>query len=258
MAGQLLCLAMMVLLVLFPRRLGPAVTVMPWLVFYLSTRSQQDYFDLTVPLWVMAAATVSAADFDRAWHPRAGWLGSRVLRAALVPVLVAPTAVTIAAAMLTPPPLKMTVTAMSGTAGSGQLALVDLLQRVQVTVTNTSGEPVTPHFATSTGATISDYWKVLSGPATLPAHATAVYRLSAPYGGVGTPGVKGRMLLRAVAPAPMSISSQLIGVGPDPSTLPLRIRRILAAGVGFGHQSQDAAGGANGAPHTGVEGLQGR
>ncbi|MEZ0066534.1 hypothetical protein ABIA32_002546 [Streptacidiphilus sp. MAP12-20] len=253
-AGQLLGVAMMVLLVLFPRRLGPAVTVMPWLVFYLSTRSQQDYFDLTVPLWVMAAATVSAADFDRAWHPRFGWLGSRAVRTAVVPLLLAPTAVAICAAVLTPPPLRMDVTAMSGTAGNGQLALVDLLQRVRVTVTNTSGEVVSPHFATSTGATISDYWKVLAGPATLAPHSSAVYLLKAPWGGVDTPGIKGRILLRAVTSEPMSLSSQLIGVGPDPSTLPAAIRKILSSGQGFSrHNSNDGL-----VPRTGVEGLQGR
>ncbi|MBF9071133.1 hypothetical protein [Streptacidiphilus fuscans] len=257
-AGQLLCLAMMVLLVLFPRRLGPAVTVMPWLVFYLSTRSQQDYFDLTVPLWVMAAATVSAADFDRAWHPRTGWLGSRAVRAALVPVLLAPTVVTIAAAILTPPPLTMAVTAMNGSDGAGELALLDLLQRVQVTVTNTSDEAVTPHFATSTGATISDYWKVLSGPVTLPAHSTAVYRLKAPYSGVDTPGVKGRILLRAVTPQPMSISSQLIGVGPDPSTLSPKLKKILDSGLGLTRHSSDSVGSTDTTGGSPVEGINGR
>jgi hypothetical protein len=252
-AGQLLGLAMMVLLVLFPRRLGPAVTVMPWLVFYLSTRSQQDYFDLTVPLWVMAAATVSAADFDRAWHPRSGLLARRGVRAALVPLLLTPTMLAIAAAVLTPPPLRMNVTAMSGTAGSGELALVDLLTRVSVTVSNTSDAPVSPHFATSTGATISDYWKVLSGPATVLPHTTAVYLLKAPWGGVDTPGVRGRILLRAVSSQPMTLSSQLIGVGPDPSTLPAAIRKILDSGRGFPHGSADGI-----VPGPGVESLTGR
>jgi hypothetical protein len=122
---------------------------------------------------------------------------------------------------------------MSGTAGPGELALVDLLTRVRVTVTNTSGTPVSPHFATSTGATISDYWKVLSGPATLPPHSTAVYLLKAPWGGVDTPGIKGRILLRAVSSQPMTLSSQLIGVGPDPSTLPASVRKVLSSGHGF-------------------------
>jgi hypothetical protein len=147
----------------------------------------------------------------------------------------------------------MTVTALTGTAGSGELALVDLLTRVRVTVSNTGDAPVSPHFATSTGATISDYWQVLSGPATLAPHATAVYLLKAPWGGVDTPGVKGRILLRAVSSQPMTLSTQLIGVGPNPSTLPASVRKVLDSGHGFPRSSDDGL-----VPHTGVEGITGR
>lgn len=213
--GLLLGVAMMVLLVVFPRRLGPAVTVMPWLVFYLSTRSQQDYFDLTVPLWVMAAATVGAAEFDRAWHPRGGWLRSRTVRALLVPALVAPAAAAITLAVVTPPPLRLQVQAVNGTEAGGDAAaaLYGDLTRLKVRVTNTGGSPLTPHFATSTGANISDYWNVRSGPRVLAPHATAEYLLTAPHGGVDGPGVRGRLLLRAVTPAPMSLTTAVVGVG---------------------------------------------
>jgi len=213
-AGLLLGAAMLVLLVVFPRRLGLAVTVMPWLVFYLSTRSQEDYFDLTVPLWVMAAATVSAVDFDRAWHPRRRLLRTRTVRALLVPVLLAPAVACLIGAVVTPPPLTMRITAMTGSDGSGLLAISDLLERLTVQVTNTTGAPVSPHFATSTGATTSPYWQVLSGPAVLAAGQSAGYVLLAPNGSVGGPGVNDRILLRAVTPSPMSLSSQLIGFGP--------------------------------------------
>ncbi|MFC5906130.1 hypothetical protein [Streptacidiphilus monticola] len=223
--GLLFGMAMLVLLVVFPRRLGPAVTVMPWVVFYLSTRSQQDYWDLTVPLWVMAAATVGAADFDRAWHPRMGWLRSRTVRTLLVPVLLAPSLVCLLVAVATPPPLTMSVQAVEGREGSGLRALTGVLTRLQVQVTNTTGAQLSPHFATSTGSTISDYWAVLAGPKQLAPHATAVYTLGAPEKGVEPPGIKGRILLRAVTPQPMSLSTVVIGTGPDPSTLPL-IRQV--------------------------------
>ncbi|MBC3844426.1 hypothetical protein GXW82_42745 [Streptacidiphilus sp. 4-A2] len=149
---------MLLLLVVFPRRLGLAVAVMPWLVFYLSTRSQEDYFDLTVPLWVMAAATVSSVEFDHAWQPRPRWLRARTARALLVPVVLAPALLSLFAAVVTPPPLKMRITAMSGSNGAGALALTDVLQRLTVDITNTSSNPLSPHFATSTGAT-SPYWR---------------------------------------------------------------------------------------------------
>ncbi|MEY9967510.1 hypothetical protein ABIA33_005581 [Streptacidiphilus sp. MAP12-16] len=219
-AGLLLGMAMLVLLVVFPRRLGLAVTVMPWLVFYLSARSQEDYFDLTVPLWVLAAATVSASDFERAWHPRPLLLRSRLTRALLVPLLLAPTVAYLVGAVLTPPPLAMRVTAIAGSSGSGVQALSNDVRQLRVAVSNRTGSTLRPHFATSTGATISDYWTVLVGPAVLGPHASADYVLRAPYGAVGGPGVRGRFLLRAVTPEPMSLSSALIGIGPEPTPAP--------------------------------------
>ena len=218
-AGLLLGAAMLVLLVIFPRRLGLAVTVMPWLVFYLSTRSQEDYFDLTVPLWVMAAATVSSVEFDRAWQPRPRLLRTRSVRALLVPVLLAPAVLSLFGAVVTPPPLRMRITAMTGSNGSGALALTDSLEKLTVQVTNRSGNPLSPHFATSTGATTSPYWRVLSGPAVISPGATVTYVLLAPFEGVGGPGVTDRILLRAVTPTPMSLTTQLIGVGPDARTV---------------------------------------
>jgi hypothetical protein len=109
----------------------------------------------------------------------------------------------------------MRITAMAGSDGSGLLAIGDVLERLTVQVTNTTGSPVSPHFATSTGATTSPYWKVSSGPAVLAAGRSARYVLLAPSGGVGGPGVNDRILLRAVAPSPMSLSTQLIGFGPS-------------------------------------------
>ena len=47
------------------RRLGPALTVIPWLVFYLSVRSQDGYFLLMTPLWLAAAATAPPSVFAR-------------------------------------------------------------------------------------------------------------------------------------------------------------------------------------------------
>jgi hypothetical protein len=120
---------------------------------------------------------------------------------------------------VTPPPLRMRITAMTGSNGSGALALTDSLEKLTVQVTNRSGNPLSPHFATSTGATTSPYWRVLSGPAVISPGATVTYVLLAPFEGVGGPGVTDRILLRAVTPTPMSLTTQLIGVGPDARTV---------------------------------------
>ena len=47
------------------RRLGPALTVIPWIVFYLSVRSQDGYFLLMTPLWLAAAATAPPVGLRR-------------------------------------------------------------------------------------------------------------------------------------------------------------------------------------------------
>jgi hypothetical protein len=219
-AGLMLGGAMLLLLVVFPRRLGLAVTVMPWLVFYLSTRSQEDYFDLTVPLWVMAAATVSTIDLDRAYHWRPAFLRTRPFRTGVVVVLLAPAVACLGLAMATPPQLKMTILQIKGPDGqTGLDALASPITELTVKVNNDSGYTMTPHFATSTGATISGYWTVARGPVRLRPHEVVTYVLDAPNGAVGGPGLHDRILLRAVTATPMSLSTQLIGLGqPGPKT----------------------------------------
>ena len=86
-------------------------------------------------------------------------------------------------------------------------------------MTNSSGNTLSPHFASSTGSTTSAYWQVLSGPAELSPGESATYVLLAPEGGVGAPGISDRILLRAVTPVPMTMSTQLIGFGPSQTTV---------------------------------------
>jgi len=218
-AGLLLGAGLLGLMVLLPRRLALAAPVLPWLVFYLSLRSQQDYFDLTVPLWVTAAATVRISDLDRAAQWRPALLRTRARRALAVPVLLAPAALCLAVAIGTPPPLRMAVTALTASGGGrGALTPSGIPQRgltsLTVRVTNTSSTPLGPHFATSTGPVASAYWTVVSGPALLPPGRSAVYVLRAPGGaGVRGPRPGGRLILRAFTPAPMTLSSRLVGIG---------------------------------------------
>ena len=68
-AALLLGAGLLVATALWVRRLGPALTVIPWLVFYLSVRSQDGYFLLMTPLWLAAAATAPPSAFAHAWQP---------------------------------------------------------------------------------------------------------------------------------------------------------------------------------------------
>ena len=79
-AALLLGAGLLVATALWVRRLGPALTVIPWLVFYLSVRSQDGYFLLMTPLWLAAAATAPPTAFAHAWQPSSGGSSRRPSR----------------------------------------------------------------------------------------------------------------------------------------------------------------------------------
>jgi hypothetical protein len=210
-AALLLLVSALVGLAFFPRRLGPAAAILPWLSFFLSTRSQDGYYTLLIPIWVVSALTTESADFTgvgaaawvRSWGPTGPgrvWrrLGDMRRWAVIVPCVA--TVACLATAVFTPPPLRMTVTEVR--AG----AVPDTVAAVTVRVTNRTGSPISPHFAMTTkGPSMTGYWKIAHGPATLGAHRTALYvlRTKRHY----ERGPHGHATLSAVADQPMSIST---------------------------------------------------
>lgn len=204
-AGLLLAFAF------FFNRLGPAATVLPWLVFFVSARSQDGYFLLFTPLWVMGAATLAHPDLYTRGHrllrglrrlPAGRWV--RVVLAALLP---AASLGCVAAAAATPAPLTMQVTELRTTSQGD-------LWRIRADVTNTSANALDPHFAlTSMWNTIGLYWKVLDGPTRLAAHASAHYILVAPETGIKIPSASTAFTLRAFTTAPKTMSSARIAHG---------------------------------------------
>ncbi len=217
-AGLLLLVTLLIALAFFPRRLGPAALILPWISFYLSTRSQDGYYTLLVPLWVVSALTTDTSDFSaagagawlRRWGSDGTWqvwrrIGSARRWAVVVPLLA--TIGCLAAAVLTPPPLSMSVTHVRD--GS----LPDTLTGLSVTVTNRSGSPVTPHFAlTTSGPGLTNYWKVDAGPATLGPHRTAHYKLTTARGPYHR-GPHGHVSLSALSDQPMAISTTTVPMG---------------------------------------------
>ncbi len=109
-ASLLLLLGLLAATLLFVRRLGPAITVLPWLSFYLATRSQDGYFLMMTPLWLAAAATVPAAALASAWRPRIPRLTGHRAKAVLAAALVAPAVLCATVAAASAPPLRMHVT----------------------------------------------------------------------------------------------------------------------------------------------------
>ncbi|MEU3340468.1 hypothetical protein [Streptomyces sp. NPDC006668] len=203
--SQLLLLGLLAGTLLFIRRLGPAITVLPWLAFYLAPRSQDGYFLLMTPLWLAAAATVPAAAFATAWQPRLPLLTGRRAKATLAAGLLAPAFACVAIAAASPPPLHLALTPRYATHGSHAG-----LTTIALRVVNTTGSRLSPHFASRQGQGASNWWTIQSGPAALAPHASADYVVKAPIGFRPVPDGHPRTYLIAVTGTPMTITTALI------------------------------------------------
>lgn len=205
--GTLLLAGLLAATVLFARRLGTAVTVLPWLSFYLATRSQDGYFLMMTPLWLAAAATVPASALAHAWQPRIPRFTGRRAKAVLAVALLTPALVCAVIAAASPPPLRMTLTS------SLSHRTHPALTAVTVRAVNTTGTALTPHFASRIGQGASAWWTVTSGPATLAPHSSAVYVVRPAGGHHPLPPAHERMYLIAVTGTPMTISTAPIELG---------------------------------------------
>ncbi|WP_373432329.1 hypothetical protein [Streptomyces afghaniensis] len=202
-ASLLLFAGLLVLFVLFVRRLGPAATVLPWCAFYLATRSQDGYYLLMTPLWLATAVTAPASAFAGAWQPRPRLLSGprrRPARIALAALLLLPALSGAAVAATGTPPLRMrVVAARHPTAAS--------VSRLTLQVSNTGGTALAPHFTLTMGQGMDPYWRIVRGPRTLTAHATARYELRPPSGRFTLPRPGARIRLRAFTASPQTLSS---------------------------------------------------
>lgn len=211
--GSLLLLSgLLAATLLFVRRLGPAITVLPWCAFYLATRSQDGYFLMMTPLWIAAAATVPAAAFATAWQPRLpGVTGTRA-KAAVAAGLLLPALACVTVAAASPPPLRMSLAPRYATHHSRAGVTA-----IDVRAVNTTGTTLAPHFASRTGQGASNWWTITSGPATLAPHASAAYVVE-PQGGFRAlpDGTHERTYLIAVTGTPMTITTAPVPPAPPP------------------------------------------
>lgn len=204
-ASLLLLGGLLAVFVLFVRRLGPAATVLPWLAFYLATRSQDGYYLMMTPLWLAAAVTAPLSEFAGAWQPRPRLLCGphrRPARIAAAVLLLTPALASAALAAAGSPPLDMRVTSVRAGAHT--------LSRLTLRVTNTDDDALTPHFTLTRGQGMYPYWSVLRGPATLPARATATYELRPPEGTYALPHPGQRIRLRVFTASPQTLSSAYV------------------------------------------------
>jgi hypothetical protein len=222
-------LATLVALVLWPARLAPALALLPWPAFFLSTRSTETYFVLLTPLWLVGLACNERACFAAAWAWRPALLGRlgarrrRAVRVALPGLLVLPALVLLLTAALTPPPLRLAATASGphgshGSQGRNTIGVsgVTGVDRITATLRNTGDQPLRPAFATSVNAWLDVGWRIVSGPRAVPPHGSAVYVLRR----IGTPlapNPAGPTLLTVLTDNPMTVTN-------EPLSLPVRGR----------------------------------
>ena len=202
-AALLFGIALFTVSMLYMRRLGPAMFILPWTIFYLATRSQDGYYLMMAPLWLASLATVSPATFAGAWEPSMGVLGSRNVRRSVAAILFVPALACLVIAVSSAPPLQMEVLSSRTVEGKSGIAEID------VRVTNTGSTPLRPHYAVSKGHSMSAYWVQEAGPDVLAPGQVADIRLRAEGPGQ-VPGPRGYFKLRAVTDDPMTLSSTSI------------------------------------------------
>ncbi|MFJ9114045.1 hypothetical protein ACIRJO_00710 [Streptomyces sp. NPDC102394] len=204
-ASMLLAVALLGLLVLFMRRLGPAATVLPWCAFYLATRSQDGYYLMMTPLWLATAVTAPPAEFVRAWQPRPRMLTGRRRRPALAAaavLLVVPALVSAVVAVTGKPPLRTEIAEVGRTERDA-----NVLTRLTLRVTNRDDSALEPHFMLTVGQGLRQYWTTLRGPASLPGHSSADYVIRPAHGRFTLPGPHALLRLRVFTADPQTLSS---------------------------------------------------
>ena len=198
-ATGLLYVAFLVMFAVGIRRFGTVAAVLPMVVFLLSIRSEDTYYVVFAPVWIITAATVSRADFATA-RPLSlpTWLeGRRMIRGATV-ALFAPTIACLTVALATPRPLHMHVLS---TIRSGHR----LVSEITVEVHNISGHLIEPHFVLATYGRTGRYWRIASGPSELVAGQDATLELLPPSSHHAKPGASIRLI--AVSDHPETIST---------------------------------------------------
>jgi hypothetical protein len=197
--GLLICYAV------FIRKLGPAMVILPWGIFFLSIRASDKYFYLMAPIWVISVATVRHRDFATAWAPRlriGPWavLARWPARVAIITLCLAPAVALSVVAMATPQPLAMTGLVVTPSKSS-------YTKEIRVVVTNRSTQTIAPHFALSNSVGLTRFWTVVSGPTSVTAGQVATYNLLPPQPSARKSLLGAHIELRAMSANPETMSS---------------------------------------------------
>jgi hypothetical protein len=207
-AAALLYIALLLLYASRFRTLGRACFVFPLLALFVSGRSLAEYWMTTIA--VIAVGVLSAEESDiRAASPLRLWPGSSpTVRRWATGALFIPAAAALALAVATPQPLDLHIVRARSN------PTLRAVQEIQVWAHNSTNGALEPHFATNmSGQAV--LWETRSGPRVLPAHASAIYRLTAPDAS-SMPGNGTKFTVEAVTGSPRTISSTPAFVQPGP------------------------------------------
>ena len=186
---------------------------LPSIAYFFAARSYAIYLIALIPPMLVAALTagpdrtMAAADMstDGATSGAGDW--RKVFRArgwayATAGLVVLWLGAGIDALTATPP-MRLTILGVKVIADSGGE------QEMTVNVTNRSGATVRPHFSLQTGSSVTNFWDILRGPATLRPSQSYTYTLIAPDAGAQEPIDAGlRMVAFTTNPASISVSQR--------------------------------------------------
>ncbi|MDA8358439.1 MAG: hypothetical protein M0Z95_19605, partial [Actinomycetota bacterium] len=201
--------------------------ILPSLALFFPTRSLAEYWMTLVAVWVVSVFALAplprGAVSGTNWG-RGAWRHGRLVLGVLAFL---PGAGLVGLAVGSRSPLAMDVV---GIRTNGQFQRV---WELRVEVTNRSGNPLAPHFATNSSGQMTPFWHRLSGPAILGPHRSAGYRLAAPNVG-SMPGITQPFQLDAVTnrPGTVSVTGNITTEPYSAQIYQAEVNRVLAVGSG--------------------------
>ena len=167
-------------------RLAPVLGVLP---LTLSTRSLAEYWMTPIVIWFVALAATAV--------PPIAVARSRRLRR-IAPIVMLPAVFCVAGALLTVPPLTLSVQRVWSNGQDQRVWQAALL------VTNRTSNAIVPHYAADSIGQTTSFWTLTSGPSRLAPHQSALVTLSAPNEG-SMPAITSPFVMEAVAAKPASV-----------------------------------------------------
>ena len=204
--------------VVFYRQLKRAWMLLIPLLFLWPARSFSSYLVMLLPAMLVAAVTVNGSSFQ---------LSARLRRWATIAIAAIGVAMglCVMGALTIKGPISLRVVSTSST---GELQTVDF---INVVVTNSSSQPLAPHYDVNSGDYASSFWTVISGPKTLPPHSSARLTLEAPNT-ASMPSLLSPFQVDAytATPASIAVSSHRVPTAIGTSIFPMSVAGTIKAG----------------------------